>query len=335
MEKLLEKLINDNSTPVLIWGLPGVGKTATVQAVAKKLGKHMEVVIASIREPSDFLGLPVIASGEVKFAPPKWAVNLVNAGGGILFLDEITTAPPAVQAALLRVVLDRTVGDLTLPAETIIVAAANPPEYAAGGWELSAPLANRFIHVDWELDPVKWADEFPLYWGKKPIPTGVAERVKISEFIRVRPELLFSFPKDEESRGRAWPSPRSWDMASKLLVSGIDDISPAVGNSAAIEFVAWGKSYDIPDPEIALATGKLDLPARGDLAHAAITAVITLAVSKGDEKSWLTAWRIIGTVPPDLGAVASRALAKAKKASWAMPPEVKNFVPLLKEAGLL
>ena len=68
---------------------------------------------------------------------PGLGWRLAEAGRGLLFLDELSTAPPAVQAALLRVVLERVVGDLTLPDEVAVVAAANPPDQAADGWDLS------------------------------------------------------------------------------------------------------------------------------------------------------------------------------------------------------
>jgi MoxR-like ATPase len=157
-----------SGVPVLIWGPPGVGKTAAILALGRRLGLPVEVVIASIREPTDFAGLPVVHDGEVRFAPPAWARRLAAAGKGILFLDEISTAPPAVQAALLRVVLDRVVGDLPLPPAVTIVAAANPPDMTAGGWDLAPPLANRFIHLQWRVDAGEWAAEFPHYWGDPP-----------------------------------------------------------------------------------------------------------------------------------------------------------------------
>ena len=148
--------------PALLWGAPGTGKSSVVRAVAQGLGWPCQVVIASIREPSDFAGLPVVSGSGVRFAPPTWATDLAAAGHGVLFLDEISTAPPAVQAALLRVVLERTVGDLRLPDDVVVVAAANPPEQAADGWDLSAPLANRFCHLDWSIDAVEVAEGFTV-----------------------------------------------------------------------------------------------------------------------------------------------------------------------------
>ncbi|WP_225624354.1 sigma 54-interacting transcriptional regulator [Thermoanaerobacterium thermosaccharolyticum] len=146
--------------PVLLWGSPGTGKTSAITALGEQLGLLTEVVIASIREPSDFSGLPIVIDGSVKMAPPAWAKNLAEAGKGLLFLDEISTAPPAVQAALLRVVLDKTVGDLKLPDGVSVVAAANPPEEAAGGWDLTPPLANRFCHIDWNINTEAWIEGF-------------------------------------------------------------------------------------------------------------------------------------------------------------------------------
>src|SRR5919204_1178691 len=82
--------------PVLLWGGPGTGKSSAVRDLAATMGWPCEVVIASIREPSDFAGLPVVSDGQVHFAPPRWAQRLSSAGLGMLFLDEISTAPPAV-----------------------------------------------------------------------------------------------------------------------------------------------------------------------------------------------------------------------------------------------
>src|ERR1700754_3130820 len=129
--------------PVLLWGEPGIGKSAALTQLAAALDLPLTTVIASVHEPSDFSGLPVVGADPavqgVPMAPPDWAVRLVQAGRGLLFLDELSTAPPAVQAALLRLVLERRVGALRLPPGVRVVAAAHPRPSAAGGRGASAP----------------------------------------------------------------------------------------------------------------------------------------------------------------------------------------------------
>jgi MoxR-like ATPase len=132
---------------VCLWGDPGIGKSALIQAAATADDVPCEIVIGSLREPSDFAGLPVVTDEGVRLEPPSWAKRLHEAKAGYLFLDELSTSPPAVQAAMLSVALERRVGDLFLPRAVQVVAAANPPERAADGWDLSPPLANRFLHV--------------------------------------------------------------------------------------------------------------------------------------------------------------------------------------------
>lgn len=213
--------------PILTWGPPGVGKTATITMLADVLALPLEVVLASIREPSDFSGLPVIGKEGVRMEPPAWAHRLALAGKGLLFLDEISTAPPAVQSALLRVVLERAVGDLALPASVSVVAPANPPEQAVCGWDLSAPLANRFCHLFWSLDTQGWIDGMIGGWSIPELPhlpsaweNSISEKeVLVAAFIRHRPHLLLQMPKDEGQAGKAWPSPRSWSMTARYIGS--------------------------------------------------------------------------------------------------------------------
>jgi len=339
-----------SGTPVLVWGPPGVGKTATIQAVGRAMNLPVEVVIASIREPSDFLGLPIVHDGEARFAPPAWAKRLAQAGRGILFLDEVSTAPPAVQAALLRVVLDRVVGDLALPEEIAVVAAANPPEQAAGGWDLTPPLANRFTHLHFRVDPSGWVAEFPSYWGNPPSLPGLPEaqwapaRALVAAFIRRRPHLLLQLPENESQAGQAWPSPRSWDMASRMVArSGDRDTLAAlvcgcVGEGAGMEFLAWQRDLDLPDPEELLANPeRFKLPERGDQAYAVLSSVATAAAGNLTKERWAAAWRIMGEAAAqggkDVAAVSVRTLARARRPDLALPPELREFVPLLQKAG--
>jgi len=369
------KALLATEVPILIWGPPGVGKTAAVQSLGRTLGMHVETVIASIHEPTDFSGLPYVENGTARYAPPAWAVRLKEAGRGILFLDEISTAPPAVQAALLRVALERAVGELTLPQGVRVIAAGNPPEIAAGGWDLSAPLANRFLHVQWELNTGEWCDEFITYWGNPPRldhidPNLWAQaRVRVAGFIRFRgPKALLDVPKEESLRGRAWPSPRTWDFASRVLAAYKLDadaaqmgIAAAVGSGAAGEFCAWLRTQDLPDPEELLADPtKYRHPDRGDTAYVIMNSVVsavasTTAPNPQQQKAlkterWLNAWRVLGRAAQferDIATVAAMGLAQMmargeiqtdalrRKDAEDVTKIVTEFAPIVKEAGML
>ena len=151
--------------PVLLWGEPGIGKTAFVEALAAADDVPLEVVVGSIREPSDLNGLPVVTGdGDVVLAAPAWAKRLAEAGAGYLFLDELSTAPPAVQAAMLRVCKEGWVGDLRLPDAVVRIAAANDLRTAADGWQLAPATANRFCHVDWAADLEDWLTGMTVGW---------------------------------------------------------------------------------------------------------------------------------------------------------------------------
>lgn len=115
------------SESVLLWGAPGGGKSRLIESIAAAYGRPCEVVIGSIREASDFAGLPVRTDGVVVFSPPAWARRAAEQGHSVVFVDELTAAAPQVQAAMLRTVLEREVGDLSLPDGVAVVAAANPP----------------------------------------------------------------------------------------------------------------------------------------------------------------------------------------------------------------
>ncbi|WSG45649.1 AAA family ATPase [Dactylosporangium sp. NBC_01737] len=189
--------------PVLLWGEPGIGKSSALQQLSDRLEVPMETVIASIHEPSDFAGLPVVgddpATQGVPMAPPDWAVRLAKRGYGLIFFDELSSAPPAVQAALLRVVLERRVGSLELPPAVRVVAAANPPASAADGWHLSPPLANRFVHLHWTHDPAVVARGLAGTWPTADIPPSTRSagpRRSPGRGARCR---------GSSPRGRAWP----------------------------------------------------------------------------------------------------------------------------------
>ena len=174
-------------------------------------------LIASIHDPTDFSGLPIHHEGQVRYAIPEWVNQFSQDGDGLLFLDELTTAPPSVQAALLRVVLERRVGFHPLPNGVRIVAAANPPDMITGGWELSPPLRNRFVHLNWEMPARVYLEGLQNGWEKATLPQiDPAQhekllptwKVKVAAFLKRTPNLLSSSPDDDICLLDTSPSPR-------------------------------------------------------------------------------------------------------------------------------
>ena len=357
-------VVIQSGVPGIVWGKPGTGKTSWIQEFAKATGAHLEAVIASIREPSDFAGLPIITDdGGVNMAPPNWAKRLCEAvergQPAILFLDELSTAPPAVQSALLRVVFERVVGDLQLPQEVRIIAAANPTDTSSGTWTLSAALANRFVHIDWDIEPKMWVEGMTNGWEmdndmhilSENWMDGHSQVVSlISSFIQHRPALLLNEPDNTEESGGAWASPRSWDNATVLLTAArsaglnktrtLEILIGCVGRGAATEFLTWEKNLDLQDPEDLLKKpDSFKVPDRGDKVFAVLSSVVTACRGDMTEKRWLAAWEILGTAAKagkaDIAAIPARNLVKARTDKLPIPQDVKEFLPVLTAAGLV
>lgn len=348
--------------PVLLWGAPGIGKTATLERLADDLDLRLETVVASVHDPTDFNGLPIPgknpARDGVPMAPPDWAIRLKQ-GPALLFLDELSSATPAVQAALLRVVLERRVGSLALPQEVRIVAAANPPEVAANGWSLTAPLANRFVHLPWRHDPAvvvrglggRWPHVSPPKLQSQELESAVRKARKgIAGFLTVRPDYTHRLPKDDAGRGGAWPSPRTWEMALRLLAFGyasdIEDealsvaLRGTVGDGAALELLAYLDREDLPNPEdILLQPNSFEVPERGDRVRAVLQSVVDVVTHRLTQERWLAAWQVLNRVaevrPIDLVAGSALDLAALRKPDWPAPLELTTMSGLADLPALL
>jgi AAA domain (dynein-related subfamily) len=268
--------------PVLIWGKPGEGKSSFLEGLARPTFPVF-TLIASIHDPTDFSGLPVFRDGALHYAVPEWVRHFDDSGGqGILFLDELTTAPPAVQSALLRVVLERTVGFHPLDKGVRIVAAANPPDLMTGGWDLSPPLRNRFVHLEWELGAEVYLSALEQGFESvslPQIPPALHEerqkewKILVVAFLKQSPYLLTT-PPDQSAQGFA--SPRSWDFAIALMAScDCLELSPlsqnkqksdvfytllkgCIGEGTALAFMEFVQNMRLPNADDLL-DGKIEI----------------------------------------------------------------------------
>lgn len=319
--------------PVLLWGPPGIGKSSIIADIAQQMNLPLEVVILSVREPSEITGIPFVTNGRVEIAPPIWMERLCKAGKGILFFDELTTAPPSVQSAALRIILDRVVGDTKLPNEVRIIAAANQTEFILGGWQLSPPLANRFCHVKYDGPSVaEWTSWLTTGTAVKPLTKPTDESLASEEakakglivtFLTRRNGGLLgpSVPKDPNLASKGWPSPRSWDMMMKIFacakavnVESFELIEGCIGEGAAKEFSVFVAYADLPDPA-ALVTGMIKFshdPTRLDRTVAVTTSLAAYAVMFPDLSPKV--WKLLSSITKkakDLAMPAVQMLMKA------------------------
>ena len=240
----------------MIYGPPGVGKSDVVAQVAKNLGYDLLDVRLTLYDPVDLKGFPDkdTETGQMRFLPPSFLPPMKikgrpNKTRGILFLDELTSAERSMQAAAYQLILNRAIGDTyTLPAGWHIVAAGNRAQDRALVNAMPSALANRFIHIDFEVSHRDFCD-----WA-------IAHDIStvLLAFLRFRPHLLHDFKPTENPR--AFPTPRSWMFVNKLLQQALPPalehelLAGAVGQGAATELLAFMQVYrDLPDLDAVLA----------------------------------------------------------------------------------
>lgn len=258
----------------MIWGPPGVGKSSIVAQTAEAHGLAFVDVRLSQLAPTDLRGLPVAADGVSRWYPPEF---LPRDGAGILFLDELNLAPPTMQGMAQQLILDRRVGNYSVPEGWFIWAAGNRKEDRAAVYDMPAPLANRFLHLSVEPD----FESFKAY----ALGAGVEEQ--ILAFLSFRPELLHKIDPQQP----AWPSPRSWMMASALHHHALD-VAAVVGSAVSAEFAAYRTLYEqLPDIEHILegSGGKIPFPKEPSVRYAT-TVGLTLRAANAQQSYQAFRW---------------------------------------------
>lgn len=233
----------DSKIPTFLWGAPGIGKSSIIKQLAREKGIECIDLRLSLMDPTDLKGIPFYEreSHTALWAPPSF---LPRDGAGILFLDELNSAAPAVQASAYQLILDRRVGEYELPIGWAIVAAGNREGDRGVVYRLPSPLANRFVHIEMEVNAQDWRD-----WALK---QGIDSRV--IGYIAYKNSTLFGF--DPLKNERSFPTPRSWEAVHSILKSPLpkklwlEAISGAVGDDAAVDFLGFVQVMDkLPDIE--------------------------------------------------------------------------------------
>lgn len=255
--------VYDAKLPLFIWGTMGIGKSEIVKDTAKQISQANNLIFLdgdsdgiesfgfidvriSQLDPSDLRGLPTIeknVNGEAintKWITPNWLPKDKD-GAGILFLDELNLAMPSIQNACYQLILDRKIGDYSLPDGWIVVSAGNTSDDKAYVFDMSAPLSNRFIHAKLEPPTLQEWTNWAMDKNIKP---------EIISFLQYKPHYLYKF--DSKNKEKSFATPRMWFYVNKLL-STSDEITDeekeillasAVGEGIAIEFSAFSRLKD-------------------------------------------------------------------------------------------
>ena len=260
--------------PIFLWGPPGIGKSDIIGQITNGLSKsHLIDIRLSLWDPTDIKGIPYYSANDntMAWAPPaelptqEFAAQFDNI---VLFLDEMNSAAPAVQAAAYQLILNRRVGQYKLPDNVLIVAAGNREADKGVTYRMPAPLANRFVHLELAVDFDDW-----FQWA---VDNNIHQDVV--GYLTFAKKDLYDY--DPKSPSRSFATPRSWSFVSELLEDDDDEntttdlVSGAVGEGLAVKFSAHRKiASSLPNPTDIL-DGKVT-----DLHTKEISAMYSLTVS--------------------------------------------------------
>lgn len=228
-----------NNFPVLIKGMPGVGKSDIVEQACKLAGADLIISHPVVSDPTDYKGLPFVVNGKAVFLPIGDLELLMTATKKTVYLlDDLGQAPPSVQAACMQLILARRINGHKVSDNVVFVACTNRREDKAGVGGLLEPVKSRFYSiVELEVntdDWVKWALSHNM-------PN------ELISFVQWRPELLCNFKPTKDLINS--PCPRTVAAVGKMQSKGIpndlffDVVKGAVGEEFAVEYQAFIKLY--------------------------------------------------------------------------------------------
>ena len=296
------KALIDQKLPTFLWGAPGIGKSSVVRQVAEAKGIGFIDLRLSLMDPTDLKGIPFYENKarQAVWAPPSF---LPREGSGILFLDELNTAAPSVQASAYQLILDRKVGEYELPDGWAIVAAGNRENDRGVVYRMPLPLANRFIHLEMGVNVDDWRA-----WAYR---CGIDER--ILGYIGAKHDALFRF--DPASDAKSFATPRSWEFVHGILASGMppqlamNAIAGAVGEESAVDFLAFAKvMHLLPDADAILRGEEHAVPEDLSALYVLASALVSKVLKAPDDAVLARLLAYTLTLPPEFAVLIVRDL---------------------------
>ena len=241
--------------PIFLWGAPGIGKSELVEGIVNNMpGDNLMIDMRlALMEPTDLRGYPFRnpETNQMEWAPAADLPTMEQAelyDTIVLFLDELNSAPPSVQAAAYQLILNGRIGQYELPKNVRIVAARNPETDRGVTYRMPAPLANRFRHINMEVNFEDWS-----IWA-----TDNKVHQDVIGYLTYSKADLFDF--DPKTSSQSFATPRSWNFVSEILATAGFETAPdyeqkveiagAIGEGMAIKFCEHRKiASKLPNPE--------------------------------------------------------------------------------------
>ena len=263
----------EQKVPTFLWGSTGIGKSSIVKQIAKNANIDFIDLRLALMDPTDLKGIPYFdkENSSAAWASPNF---LPRDGEGILFLDELNSAPPSVQASAYQLILDRQVGEYKLPDGWAIISAGNRESDRGVTYRMPSPLANRFVHLEMEVS----VDDWKLWAYENTLDENIIS------YISFKNEHLFTFNASLDAKSFA--TPRSWEYVDKILKTNIDKsllldiISGAISKEVAVEFLSFLKVKNkLPDIEKILNEKIYEYPTDVDVLYALSTGLVSAYLS--------------------------------------------------------
>ncbi len=277
LKHLFDTIGEVDSQGIFLWGPPGIGKSALVKQLAQERGLELVDLRLPLLDPVDLRGLPMvdIEQKQAIWLPPDFLPK-TNSPPGILFLDEINAASPAIQASAYQLILDRRVGTYHLPPKWIVIAAGNRVTDRSVAYRLPTALANRFTHLEITPNIEEWTQ---WAWQNNIDPL-------IISFLRYQPDVLMNF--NPRSNATAFPSPRSWSFVSRMnklrdvnFILYINAVQGTIGEAAKQQFISFLNYRDnLPNPADILDGNPYELPVELDSLYVLMGGLIRFLVDK-------------------------------------------------------
>lgn len=241
--KIIKTAIKANTT-CMMWGKWGVGKTSIVYQIAEAMHPYFDSCIVINPSQDDVIDFKLPYVDTMTFEGEnhnisRFAVSerLPRQGRHIIFVDEINTATPAMQATLYSLILEGRIGSYSLPKGCIRMAAGNREEDGCAAMPMSNALKDRLgVHMNVVPSESSW-----IHWAT----TRGNIAPEVVAFVRDNPSRLEGHCSNDDGDPTGGCTPRSLEFLSRMVTAGLDDdirhivTNGIIGQGAGAEFIGF------------------------------------------------------------------------------------------------